>query len=324
MGSIRALSDESKNVHLLLTSSNLAEIYVYDILKGRCNATLESIYEVNTLKDMKVILELVNIQPNLADKWLFILNYNKLKGALKKWIGMFQSSTAIFLIKVKTYKEFKEVKDLGVMLNDLYLDSMRRDDIMDLLRGYKISPKVKEFVVSSYSKDPEKVFTLRNELNNGAVVETSKDIIKLCGESVGSIQKLVMQLLLDDPNTERFLQRSYKKRVGAIYDLCDTFGARTAFNYIRAAIKDVLYIKMLYLNGALYDRIYDLPECFDEKKLVKYNYYLKDIAQEVPYSRVLYLYNTLGVYGRWNNVQDGVLFLYKYYLEILDQKKEEV
>ena len=33
MGALKDLQDPSKSVHLLLTSSNLIEIYVYDTLK---------------------------------------------------------------------------------------------------------------------------------------------------------------------------------------------------------------------------------------------------------------------------------------------------
>lgn len=320
MGSLKALTEVDKTVHLLLSSSNLAEIYVYDTLKEKCNATLESIYNITNASTYKGMLELINIQPNLADKWLFVIEYGKVKNQLKKNMGIFQSSTSNFLIKVKNYKEFKEAKDLnksGVVINDLYLESIRRYEVTDLLRDFNISPKVRDFISSSYYRDPEKVFLLRNELKNGAVIKTSKDVIKLCGESMGSIQKFVFQLLTDDPKTPMFLKRSYKKRVSTLCDLCETFSSRTAYNYIRSSIKDILYIKMLYLEGKIYDNIRELPECFDEKKLSKYNFYLQNIANNISYHRILMLYNQMGMYGRWNNSQDGIMFLYDYYLSLI-------
>lgn len=322
MGSLKGLTDVDKRVHLVLTSSNLAEIYVYDTLKSRCNATLESVLEVTNASSFKAMLELVNIQPNLADNWLFIVKYSKVKSSLRKYIGIFESNTSIFLLQVDNYKDFKEVKELYPSVNDLYLDSIRKDDVMDLLRGYQLSPRVKDFVASSYFKEPEKVFALKKELSNGAMVETSKDVVKLCGESMGSVQKFALQLLEDSPKTEHFLKRTFKKRVSTVCDLCDTFGTRTAYNYIKSSIRDILYIKMLYLEGTIYDKVRDLPECFDEKKLARYNYKLMGIANDISYDRIILTFNRLIEFDKWNNKSDAILFLYKYYLELIGIAKE--
>ena len=320
MGSLKGLRDEDKNTHLLLTYSNIAEMYVYDVLKERCEATVESVCTINNNKSFKLMSELVNMQPNLSDKWFFIIEYSKVKGLLQKSKGIFESTSSVFLIKVNSYGEFKEVKDLGINLNDLYLVNIKKVEVMDLLRNFKISPALKDFIASSYYKDPDKVFVLVKELENGAVINSSKDIIKICGESTGSIQKFVVQLLVDSPKTERFLQRSYKKRVATLCNLCDSFGSSTTYNYIRSAIKDILYIKMLYLQGVIYDRIAYLPECFDEKKLARYSFYLRVISQDVAYNKIVYLYNVIGEYGKWVTAQDGILFLYKYYIELLNKK----
>lgn len=320
MGNLKSLSDVRKNSHLLLTSSNLAEIFVYDTLKKRCKATLESVVDVNSSSTYKAMLELVNLQPTLADCWLFVVDYSKVKSLLKKNLGIFQSDSSVFLVKVKNYKEYKEALSLGVVFNDLYLEVIKKLDVYDLLREFKISQKVKDFIALSYYKDPDKVFTLVNELKNGALIEDQKDVIKLCGESTSSIQRFVIQLLADEPKTKRFLSRSFKKRASALCELCDTFGSRTAYNYIRSSVRDVLAIKVLFLEGAIYDRVYNLPECYDEKKLSRYNYYLKTISEDISYSRILMLYKELSGYSRWVSSTDGVLFLYNYYLKLLDGK----
>ena len=319
MGTLKDLKNIEKRVYLVMTSSNLAEIYVYDTLKQRCSATLESILEVNSSSSFKGMLELVNVQPNLSDSWLFVIDYKKVKSSLRKVMGIFQSKTSIFLIKVNNYKEFKEAKESLKFACDLYLECIRRDDVMDLLRDFKLSQSVKDFVAYSYYREPEKVFELCNELKNGAEIETPKDVVKLCGESMGSIQKLVFQLLEDAPKTERFLQRSYKKRVASVWVLCDTFAPKTAYNYIKSSVKDILDIKMLYMKGVIYDRIKGLPECYDEGKLSKYNYQLKSITDNISYERILLLYNMLSSTGRWYSPEDGISFLYKYYLELLEE-----
>lgn len=319
MSYLKSLSDKDKNTFLLLTSSNLAEIYVYDSLKKRCNATLESVYDINTLNSYKNMLELINVQPNLADEWLFVISYDKVKNNIKKSLGIFQAKTSAFLIKVKNYKEFKEVKELGIPLTGLYLDTIRRNDVADLLNEFTLSKKVVDFIAYSYYKEPEKVFTIYNELKNGAVIDTTKDVVKLCGESQGSIQTFVIQLLEDSPKSMMFLKRNFKKRVNSVYTLCDTFGSKTAFNFIKSIVKDILYIKMLYLEGVVYDKIRDIPECFDEKKLSRYNSCLNIITNDISYDKILYLYNKLNETGNWYKIQDGVLFLYNYYLDLINK-----
>lgn len=317
MGTLKDLKDVDKRVYMLLSSSNLAEIYVYDTLKERCNATLESVLDVNNNSSFKNMLELVNIQPNLADNWLFVIKYSKVKNLLKKVMGIFQSTTSVFLLQVNDYKEFKEVKELLPFVTDLYLNSIRKNDVMDLLRVYDLSQSVKDFVAYSYYHEPEKVFSLRNELLNGAVVKTSRDVVKLCGESLGSIQTFVFQLLSDAPKTEAFFKRSYKKKASTVAELCDTFSSKSAYNFIRATVKDILDIKILYMQGIIYNRIKNLPECYDEAKLSKYDYRLKLITDTLSYERILYLYNMLNSNGRWYSSDDGISFLYKYYLGLI-------
>lgn len=321
MGSLSKLLDTETTVNMLLTSSDLAYLYVYDTLKGRCKATLESVLLVDSKASFKAMSEMVSMQPNLADKWLVEINYSKVKAQLKATLGILQSETAVYLIRVRTYSEYKEVKELYAGINDLYLNVIKRQEVMDLLRPFRLSEDLKGYVASAYYNDPERVFVLRKELQNGAEVKNSKDVAKLCGESMGTVQRFAIQLLSDEPKTEMFLKRSYKKRVKTVCDLCDSFTSRSAYNFLSAVLKDILYIKMLYLQGVIYNRIEDLPEAFDEGKLAKYGYYLKDISEGISYERILWVYSELRNFGRWNTSQDAVSFLYKFYLALI--KKAE-
>lgn len=316
MGSLRHLRSAENNVHLLLTSSNLAEIYVYDELKSICGATVESVVDVNSKSTFQNMLDLVNMQPLLADKWLFVIIYKGgIKQLVKKYEGIFQTETARFLVKVENYKDFKEFKGVIRNANDLYLNVIRHDDIAFMLNGYKLSSNVIEFVEKSYYRDPEKVFILAKELANGAVVSNNRDVVRICGESSGSIARFAMLLLNEMPSSENGLKRVYSKRVKILVDLCESFGTRSTYNFLVAALKDILNIKILYLQGIIYDSIRDLPEVYDEKKLSRYNMYLKRIIQDLTYENILRLYVALCKCDRWRNPQDGVLFLYNYYLE---------
>ena len=66
--------------------------------------------------------------------------------------------------------------------------------------------------------------------------------------------------------------------------------------------------------GAIYDRIGGLPECYDEKKLSRYNVYLRTIV-DIPYPRIMRLYLLLKKCGRWYTDIDMINFIYQFYEE---------
>lgn len=319
MGSLRELTSDKINVHLSLSNSSLADIYVYDTLKELCKATLESVINVESRADFKVMLELVNMQSYLSDKWLFVINYSKVKGLCKSHKGIFGIKSAVFLIKVKNYKEFKEFKELIPTCNDLYLPIMRKNDVAYLFKDLDISQKVLNFVATSYSRDSEKIFELRKELLNGVEIEDQRSVVKLLGVSTGSVNKVIFLLLANPPSTEKGFSRVFKKRVQVCTDLINAYGTRSLRNFMLATTKDILQIKTLYMQGVIYKSIRDLPEQFDEKRLSKYNYYLETIENEIPYERIMKLYLLLQEDKVWYSAQDVLSFLYKYYGGVSDE-----
>lgn len=326
MGSIRKLKEEDLNIHLLFTKSNLSELYVYDTLKEKCNANIDSIYTIDNKNSIVEMLDLVNIQPFMAKKWLFIIDYKKCKSVFKDKIGVFDSQSSEFLIKVSNYKEFKEVKSYLTNVNDLYLVFMKYYDIEYLLQGYSLSPKIINFVSKSYSQDVDQVFKLRNELANGLTIEKRKQIIDICGVSAGSLNSYALSLLKDPPKSDKGFSMVCKNRVNTGVELAETYGFSKMRNFLLASVKDILDIKLLYMSGIIYDRISDLPTktkenkkgeavpVFDEKRLSKYKMYLNTIIN-IPYNRVARLYLILKEEGIWYRDIDMVNFIYRYYSE---------
>lgn len=300
-------------------------MYVYDQLKDICKATRESIYEINTRADFKEMLEMISMQPYLADKWLFVLDYSKLKSISKQYKGIFESETSKFLVKVKNYADFKEFKVLYPKANDLYLSLIRNNDVTFLLSKYEIAPKLIDFVAKSYSRDPEKIFLLIQELDKGFEVKDQKDIVKICGSGSGTIIKFVMLLLAKPPQTERGETRVFKKRIQMADELLDLYNVGSFRNFLVATVKDMLDIKTLYMQGVIYNRISGLPELYtkdskgnqvlvyDEKRLSKYNMYFRTITEEIPYEKLMYLYIKLRESGYWRNKSDMLNFIYDYY-----------
>ena len=312
MGTLREL-EGSKNVHMLITSSTAVEMYVYDKLKEQCHASLESVLTVNSKSSFSEMLELVGMQSYLSDKWLFVIEYSKVKASIKANVGIFESEEAEFLIKVNTYRDFKEFKELLPSVNDLYLSFIRRNEVMYLLSKYNLSQKDIDFVAKSYAREPEKVFLFKKELDNGLVVNSQRDIVKLLGESTGSITSYALALLRDFPTTEKGFKTVCRNRIKTGKDLCEAYGVSSFKNFLMATIKDFIYIKELYMQGTIYNSIRDLPEVFDEKKLSKYNVYLRTLVNDISYSRLVSLYSKLRESGRWVRNSDLLMFIYDYY-----------
>lgn len=313
MGTLRDLYSEDKNVHLLVTNSNMMELFVYDTLKERCGATLESVYEVSKASEFRDTMEYVNMQPYLADRWLFVIEYGGVKGILKKHLPIFEAESAVFLIKVKNYAEFKEFKELYPKVNDLYLSWVRESDVDFLFRGFELPSKFISFVAKSYGKEPDKILTLRNELKNGAEINSTKDIVKLCGASASSVVGIAMNLLKEPSTSVKGINARIRNRIQESDMLIDGYGVSTFKNFLTGTIRDIMNIKMLYMEGAIYNAIRGLPEVYDEKKLSRYNFYLDRIVSEIPYERISRCYLMLVECGRWNSRSDMLSFMYEYY-----------
>ena len=94
MGKLQGISLDN-SITLLFTNSSKAEMYVYDKIKEACSATRESVYEIGTKKDFMDMLELINLQPFLAEKWIFILDYKKaVKAMCKAQKGVLRAETS--------------------------------------------------------------------------------------------------------------------------------------------------------------------------------------------------------------------------------------
>lgn len=328
MGSIRNLTNEKYNTHIFLANSSLAEMYVYDILKKKCGADMDSIFTVNSKKSFQEMLDMVSAQPFLADKWFFIIEYGKIKRSLDSKKGIFKSDSSEFLIKVKNYKEFKEAKEalsvVGDGVNDIYLSYINYYDTDFLLSDFEISSKLISYVYKSYSSDPEQVFRLRKELQSGIVVNSRKQIAELCGVSTGTLNSFTISLLGGEPKGEKGKKIVIRNRIKVALELSEVYGYSKFKNFLTASVKDILDIKVLYMQGAIYNRITDLPEIrvkdekgeeklvFDEGRLSRYRFYL-DTIKEIPYTRILRLYLFLKTYGKWYSDADMVNFIYQYY-----------
>lgn len=310
MGSLFNLSKDNMNVHLLYTSSNLAEIYIYDELRKVCGGTLDSVFTINTVSAFKNMLDLVNIQPYLANRWLFILEYGKLKKSLKGYYGIFNADSSCFLVKVSSYAEFKEFKENYDRVNDMYLSFIRYREVNFLLNGLGLSQTLIDFSAKSYGREPDKIFLLRNEIVNGYKVDSRKDIISICGTSSSTVVYYVLRLLT--AKETGITNEKYKNIVKVGIDLSEAYGINKLRNFMVASLKDIITIKQMYLNGVIYNSITNIPDNLDEKRLSRYGHQLEFI-KGISLNGMVNLLSSLTDSGYWNKDIDMLEFLYQFY-----------
>lgn len=319
MGSFRKLEEYDTSKHLSISVSGKADIYIHDTLKKVHGVNIDSIFEVSDKKSFANMCQLTQIQPYLSNKWMFEIDFKKVGSLIKPNIGVFDSNSSVFSFIVKTYKEYKACKELFSDINDIYVPIIRRNDVYYLLNGYNLIPKIVDFIATSYARDPESIFTLIDFLNQGSEINSTKDIVKLIGASSGSINKFVMLLLKEKPVSAVGLKRVIKLRVQMCKDLCNAYGVSSVRNFLNSAIYSILQIKILYMNGIIYNSIINLPDAFDEVSLRKYSFYLDTIEKEIPYERILNIYNVLQKNENrvWRTEGDAISFIYGLYREVI-------
>lgn len=306
-------------VHLVQSNSSMADIYIHDTLRRVYNASVDSVITVDDKRSVAYMFELLNLMPYNADKWIFEINWKKAGKYIPKNSDVFKSETSVFVINVEYYKDFKEVNGFLKSCNQLYLSFIKHGDVKYLLRECDLTEKLKDFVAYTYAREPEKIFTLRKEmLEGGKEILNQKDIVKLLGASASSVLNFVLLLLNDGPKTERGEKMVYRKRVQTGLDLINAYGVSTFRNYLNSTVYDLLQLKILYLEGVVYDRVRDLPDGYDEKKLSRYGYCLNKIEHEIPYNKLLRLYSILQSKEnkRWYSEEDFLSFIYSYYSEM--------
>jgi hypothetical protein len=302
------------NVNAYFTESSKVDMFIYDKLKKIGGNSLSTIITVNTAKDFNEVISLANVLPHEADKWLFVLNYSKVSGLLKKHKGVLKSDTSSFIVKLANYKEFlnfnKEHSDGNI--NSMYLSRFSKDDFYHVLSGKGLSDDTLSFIWTSYYNDIDKFFDIAEHIDSGGTLKTRKDVSDLCGVSATSLQGLSFMLLRDLPKTAKGRKTSLKKVLNLSLLTAEGFGFTKAYYYLLGCLKDFLDIKMLVMQGVVYDRIFEVPQGFDENRLKKNNRYLKSIGR-IPYNKLAGVYLLLNSVGVWRNEKDVTSFIYKLY-----------
>lgn len=321
-------ADGAIKVCLLETPSQKLEMFVEDKLKRMLKSTNDTIIDLINKKDIKEVKNIQTIDPPFAKKWLIRVDLKKF-GVNKELLQLInESTTCLFFCKADRYVTYKSFKDLCKKVDyfyDFYLTSLRRNDLLYLYSAFvpqsnQLTKQLFDYVAQSYSTDIEAVFDLLLELASGTEIKNRKDIADICGVGGNSIESFVFSLLKPPPVTEKGVKTVLRNRIRAGLDLAEVYGLRKFYNFLNSALKSLLDIKMLCMSGAVYKQITNLPEGYDERKLVKYQRYLWKI-KEIPMTRILRCKYMMIQSSGWNDEMEFILFVYSY---MLDLQKYEV
>lgn len=316
---LRNLDDRNMtcNVVILQTSSEKLRMFIQDNIKRRFKCNTDTIIECRGKKDYKQVKDVINVVPPFSEKWYIDVDLDACND--KDFISLVKdATTCVFFCNVTkyvTYKRFKEeIKSVSGVF-DYYINYLRKNDFIYLYDAFvpesKRLPKVLfDYVTQSYSGDIEAVFNLFLEIAGGREIKTRKDIADICGVGGNSTESFIISMLKSPPTTERGLNKVLKNRTRAGKELAEVYGYGSFYNRLRKTLTSFIQIKMLLISGVVYKQIYNLPDCYDERTLSKYQRYVWRL-KEIPLSRILRLYTSLGT-SIWKTDLEFLNFMYSF------------
>lgn len=316
------LSDLDKrdyDVVLLQSNSEKMKMYIQDKLKAKFHSTRDTILTVNTNKDFKPVREVSGLIPPFSEKWLVFVTMNK-KVSMKDLVNVIDnSSTCIFVVITDKYKEYKDIKEALKKKHTLieqYLSYLRREDFIYLYdalvpKDKQMTKQLFDYLVQGYSSDIESVFDMFLALKDGKKVKTRKDISDICGIGGLTIDSFVFSMLKEPSKFDKGLKRVMHNRIMAGEELIEVYELGTFYRFLRACIYNLVQVKMLKDTGVIYKTIRNLPDGYDQMKLIRYQKYMWSL-NEIPLSRLLRLYSCIGN-KTWKTDLDFLNFMYNYF-----------
>lgn len=323
--------NSNPDVILLQTPSTRLQIFLQDKLKRKYDCNNDSLIRVETKKDIKRVRDVLGITPPFAVKWFVEINLDAFYD--KELIKVIkESSTCLFFCTCSKYSTFKKFKDSikdDCSVFDYYINYLRRPDLIYLYDAFvkeedRLSTQLFNFVVQGYSGDIEAIFDLLIHLSQGEKIKNRKDITDLCGLGSLTIESYVFSLIKPLSGSDKGLKKVMKDRINVGVELADSMGYTKMYNFMAKCLRCFIEIKVLCVSGVVYKSIRNLPDCYDEKSLARYQKYLWRL-KEIPLSRLIRLRQAMGS-KPWRSDFDLLTFVYTYYnnelqLETLQQLK---
>lgn len=325
---LRDLDNRDFDVVLVQTPSTKMDMFLWDRVKRKYHADTLSILDVEKAADFKGVHEIIGVTPPFTNRWVVHVDTTKVdsKSVIQ---AVNESTTCVFYITVDSYKKFKELKDgmdSRLQIGGYYLNYLRRDDMVYLYDAFvpkeqRTTKVLFDFIVQSYSGDIDSVFDIFTSLGRGKKIKTRKDIVDIGGIGGLSIESFIFMMLKEPSQTERGLKKVMKTRIQAGKELGDIYGFDKFYNFMGANLMTMIEIKMLIISGVIYKKVRNIPDCYNEKKMAKYQRYIWKL-KEIPLSRLLRLRSSMG--KRWREPEDFLRFYYDFVVGSYTREAEPV
>ena len=242
-------------------------------------------YTVDKLKVMKERITMANAVPLQGDRWLVVIDVDKI-GVAESIKALDNTiSTAIILYVTHNYKNYKSLIECKAFkqqsstnfATSLYLARLN-DATIDTLYKYYLMGKPKNFdeklmhyVKKNYKYNPDLVCELFDKLKNGARPQREKDIIEMVGVGGNTPQALTVSLLTTTTKTDKGKKQFLKKNLALFEDLSIKYSYDTTYAYMISTLKGIIDIKQLQISGRYFEFYQNIPDTFaeDRKKRIQ-------------------------------------------------------
>lgn len=282
------------------------EYIVKQLVMNRFVVSRNYSYTVNKLKVLKEQLAMVNSVPLQGNRWLVVIEVDKIgvADAIKALDNTI--NTAIILYVTHNYKNYKALIDSKAFkqqistnfATSLYLSRLT-DAAIDTIYNYYLMGKPKTFdeklmkyVKKNYKYNPDLVCDLFSKVKTGTNPKTEKQIIEMVGVGGNTPQALTISLLTTTTRTDKGKKQFLKKNLALFEDLSVKYTYDTTYAYMISTLKGIIDIKQLQISGRYFDFHQEIPDTFDEnrkKRIQRLHRFEYIILNKISLRRVLVL-----------------------------------
>lgn len=242
-------------------------------------------YDIEKQGQIKESLTMVSSIPLEGERWLLVVDVDKL--GVSETIKVLDNTinTAIVLYVTHNYQNYKKIIDSNSFkqqastnyATQIYLGKLTDaaiDTLYDFyLMGMKklLDSKLMTYVKKNYKYNVDLVCELFLDIRNGNVPKSEKDIIEMVGIGGNTPQALTVSLLTTSTKTSRGKKAFLKKNLALFEDLSVKYTYAVAYGYMISTLRGIIDIKQLQISGKYNDFYKDIPDTFDEKRKKRIN-----------------------------------------------------
>lgn len=286
--SIHSLPSTISNI-VEFDSSSALNYITTNLITKRFNINSNYIVNISTVSQLKEYKSVVSSIPLEGDKWLLLIDTEKIGVSdCKKCIDSI-SSNAIILYHTDNYKLYKDLIGYTQFKNQveshigasLYLGRLTYSSV-DILYDYymegknevernKFSSKLMKYIKQNYLYNPDLVCELFTRIKGGYVPSTEKEIIELVGVGGNTPQAFVIGLLTTSAKTDKGKLQFLKRNLALLSDLSTKYDYSEIKGYMLDALRGISDIKILQISGKYFDWYKEIPESYDTKRVNRIN-----------------------------------------------------